>query len=95
MFTTEQIISQKPKNTSNEAFSAFGTTLAKHRIVKSLDIHKIITLAVGIFVAIVIALTLWIKAPADAVTSLNSAVVPQLPFEPFHKLIETAVKIIP
>jgi hypothetical protein len=59
MFTTEQYINQKPRSgTKNGLFKA-GMPLAKGKVVKARFTYKELTLVLGIFVALIIAFTLW------------------------------------
>jgi hypothetical protein len=92
MFTTEQNISQKSKNASNQGILRFGTTLAKSTLVKPLAIHRIITLALGIIVAMLIALTLWIKSPAT--TTSYSPAVPKITVPAWSAAIHIVADII-
>ena len=48
-----------------------GITLANRTVVKKTITYREITVAIGILVAMVIALTLWIKNPQEAATGFQ------------------------
>jgi hypothetical protein len=85
--------SKFPGNSLKSSFLAIGTTLVKESIVKPLDNHKIITLAIGIFVAIVIALTIFIQPAANTSVS-HSANYLQVPLFALTRVAEAAINII-
>jgi hypothetical protein len=49
-----------------------GITLANRTVVKKTITYREITVAIGILVAMVIALTLWISDPAEKITGFES-----------------------
>ena len=49
-----------------------GITLAKRMVVKRTITYREITVAIGILVAMVIALTLWVKTPGEKITESGS-----------------------
>jgi hypothetical protein len=61
--------------------------------VKPLENHKIITLAIGIFVAIVIAITVFTNHAAEP-SSLSRSIDYKAPLFVVTKCIESAAKII-
>ena len=56
--------------------------------------YREITLAIGILVAMVIAMTLWVTLPDEDVSGSNSSQQLNLPYTA-KNLFETAVKIFP
>ena len=58
-----------------------GITLAKSNSVKKTGIFRIITVAIGILVAMLIALTIWIRTPDDGPSGTSES--SREPFPPF------------
>jgi hypothetical protein len=74
MSTFEQNIAPNAKKASKKDVFESGTPLAKHSGVKRSITYKEITLLLGIAVAIVIALTLWIHDPEQQ-SSTHSSII--------------------
>jgi hypothetical protein len=77
MSAIEQNIAPIPKNGSKKGVFETGTPLAKHSGMKRSITYKEITLLLGIAVAIVIALTLWIHNPEQQ-SSTHSSIIPNI-----------------
>jgi hypothetical protein len=93
MFKTEQHIVQTFRNSSKKARFQNGTTFAKKAIVKQKITYKEITLVIGILVAMLVALTLWVQSPAEQ-SAIQSISLPQLTFPEFTRsLVEAAIDI--
>ena len=63
MFITEQKISQTIKITSKTLIIKSGTTLAKPEPMKIRITYKEITILLGVLVALLVMITLWLRAP--------------------------------
>jgi hypothetical protein len=60
-------------------FSGSGTTLATDKTVKNPITYRKITLAVGILVALVIVLTLWINRPGEKMADSGASTMIGMP----------------
>jgi len=77
----------------NGAFKEWHN-IGKTRGVKKSKTYKAITVAIGILVAMVIAITLWVRVPRDvSVTDFRSKPHAHLP-APIRKLISTALVLV-
>jgi hypothetical protein len=65
MFITEQHITQNHYNRARKGLFEAGTSLAKSKKVKTRFTYKELTLILGVFVAMIIAITLWSHRDAD------------------------------
>ena len=65
MFTSEQAFGAKSSNRAKRSVLTGGITLAKSIDVKKVGIFRIITVGIGILVAMLIALTLWMRMPGE------------------------------
>jgi hypothetical protein len=77
MFTTEQNIAKAAIKTSKKRFLNAGMPLAKEVSVKYRITYKEVTLILGVVVAILVALTLWVINPAEQPGS-HAAIFPGL-----------------
>jgi hypothetical protein len=97
MFTIEQNIAKTQSKCLKNAVLKRGTTLANKNIVKRKITYKELTLAFGIIIAVVVALTLWAsKNPAEESLS-SSPLVPKtnivFPFN-IKSLIESTIEVL-
>jgi len=65
MFITEQHIRQNHYNRGGKALFEAGTSLVKSKNVKTRFTYREFTLVLGVFVALIIAITLWSHREAD------------------------------
>lgn len=73
------LICKNPLKRAEYAISLVGITLAKRMVVKRSITYREITVAIGILVAAVIVMTLWIKNPETTVTGSDARPVTHAP----------------
>ena len=94
MFRTEQNVSKKVENNVKMVVLSTGITLAKAGKVKRNTPYKEILLAVGIAVAIAIALTLWDRPASGQASSGETKNIPALNLQNAAKtLFQVGVKL--
>jgi hypothetical protein len=84
MFTIEQNIAKSARKNQKKRFLRTGIPLAKDVSVKYRITYKEITVILGIAVAILVALTLWVIHPAEQQAS-HAACFPGLFSQPLAK----------
>jgi hypothetical protein len=96
MFIIEQNIAKTPSKTSKKRFFKDGTPLAKEIAVKRTITYKEITLILGILVAILVVIILWVVDPsADGQPASNITNLPGLsPGDLPRSIIYTVADII-
>jgi hypothetical protein len=67
--------------------------LANEEIVKKLITYRGITVAIGILVALVIVLTLWVKKPGHPVSGFNRTPQPEMPLS-VKNVLETTFSLL-
>ena len=70
-------------------------TLANRSCVKIQVNYRAITVGIGILVAMVIALTLWIRSPKDTAASVLKPVAHKISGSSLETLFNTALKSLP
>jgi hypothetical protein len=94
MFTSEQNNRQNLKIASKKAVSGTGTTFAKSKVMKRRITYKEVTLALGIVVAVLVALTLWVTHPAEKQSS-HTTIIPYISsLTAVKSIIHAAVEMI-
>jgi hypothetical protein len=94
MFTNEQNNRQNLKIASKKAVSGNGTAFAKSKIMKQRITYKEVTLALGILVALLVALTLWVTNPAEKQSS-QSVILPYISsLATVKSIIHAAIEVI-
>ena len=94
MFRIEQNVSKKVENIAKKVVFPTGTTLAKAGNVKRNIAYKEILLAVGIAVAILVALTLWDRPVSGQASAEESKNIPALNLQNAAKtLFRISVKL--
>jgi hypothetical protein len=71
-----------------------GTTLANHSSVKISVNYRAVTVGIGILVAMVIALTLWIRSPKDT-TFIEKPLSHKITASSLETFFHTALKALP
>lgn len=93
MFITEQHIAQKPAGKSRNRYFSPGMPLATRRDVKQKFTYKEFTLVLGIFVAMIIAITLWFNVGGDHTTGTTFIQSSERIIPAIHSLVK-AVAVI-
>jgi hypothetical protein len=94
MFTNEQNIAKTSVKTSKKRFLKTGMPLAKEVSVKYRITYKEVTLILGVVVAILVALILWVINPAEQLGS-HASILPELsPLTITKGLILSLVELI-
>ncbi|MBA4054297.1 MAG: hypothetical protein C0490_06265 [Marivirga sp.] len=93
MFTTEQHINQKALRKAKNSFFKAGMPLVKGENVKARFTYKELTLVVGIFVALIIAFTLWGSGYRNILDE-NSGLAPTISIPAVVNFVVKSVSIL-
>ena len=93
MSRIEQNIAPNTKKASKKGVFETGMPLAKQAHMKRSITYKEITLMLGIAVAIVIALTLWISNPEQQ-SSTRSSIIPNINPVAIKNIIYAGIKVL-
>lgn len=77
---------------AKKAITARWHNIGKSKTVKTSQTFRIITVAIGILVAMLIAVTLWVRTPKSATPDSSFVSRPALPFtaKTFYKIFSEA-----
>ncbi len=93
MFTNEQhIVKNAPRNTKN-GYSYGGMALASRKDVNQRFTYRQFTLVIGVFVALIIVLTMWASHETPAVSQQNFDSAPTSTAPSIDQIINRAVSI--
>lgn len=80
MFTFEHPLQQKTPLARKKDMTERWHIIGKSTVVKTSPAFRIITVAIGILVAVLIAVTLWVKTPGSSTPESSFSPRPALPF---------------
>lgn len=94
MFTIEQSIRPKLKNQTRNDLWKPGMALAKQKPVKGRFSYKELTVILGIVVALLVVLTLWIGQQTEEQSVENMISLPEISFPSTETVKKTMTEVV-